>query len=721
MYKAVEKYNINNLKKLASQNKFTLEEIINSGGRCKSGQDYYYDYILQCLRFMLLCPNGNRITYKFAKDCDSGRQYAKPFGIQNLPHNIRDFIIQDTGLIDYDMKNCHFSILHKLCIKHSINAPIVSEIVNDRDSFLKNHKINKIKLLTILNTDKPVVYHTLNDFVKELDSVKTTINTLYSHIVNTNNKKNPISSKTNKILCYFENESLMKVINHYNIKNASLMFDGFQSTVSLNLDDLKDLTGYEWTIKPPDNSDIIEKYYIPTQYDIYKEEVEKNTFITIEPFNIYHRVNETSDYSIKSKSDMSAILAPYKPDNNPNKDFLEFWLADENRREYDRTIFNPDPNFIQSEHPKEFNLYKPFDVLSWDDMEKENIDFFIELVGLNAGEDPEAFDYFMNWIAHIFQFPHIRPDVCVVLKGAQGTGKDSLTKIINLLMGSRNNYLHKTPDFIDIAGNFNDVIDKKIFIQVNELSGGDGCKYQNKFKDMITCEQNSIKKKYMNIYTQDNYIRYMCCSNGFTPVVVENGDRRFAVFNCSFNRKGDFDWWKLVHQQINKKSVLYSIYKYLMNRDLSNFDPSNIVETKAKRVMKSLSGCPLYKFLKYDFNKILPEKEIRKVRYSYIACSEFYDIYQDSEQYEQYKQSSSEIKKIMLNIQGIDAKKILVIKGRPKKNCYVFQMDLVNKYLDTFLQADDEDKEWDETPDIPTTIDGYKTMAELLEDDDSSE
>lgn len=75
----------------------------------------------------------------------------------------------------------------------------------------------------------------------------------------------------------------------------------------------------------------------------------------------------------------------------------------------------------------------------------------------------------------------------------------------------------------------------------------------------------------------------------------------------------------------------------------------------------------------------------------------------------------------MLNIQGIDAKKILVIKGRPKKNCYVFQMDLVNKYLDTFLQADDEDKEWDETPDIPTTIDGYKTMAELLEDDDSSE
>ena len=144
-----------------------------------------------------------------------------------------------------------------------------------------------------------------------------------------------------------------------------------------------------------------------------------------------------------------------------------------------------------------------------------------------------------------------------------------------------------------------------------------------------------------------------------------------------------------------------------MNRDLSNFDPSNIVETKAKRVMKSLSGCPLYKFLKYDFNKYLPEKEIRNVRYSYIACSEFYDIYQDSEQYEQYKQSSTEIKKIMLNIQGIDAKKILVIPSRPKKLCYVFQMDLVNKYLDTFLQGDDEDKEWDNTPDIPTKYKDY--------------
>jgi hypothetical protein len=718
MYKSVEKYNITNLKKLVSQNKYTLEEIINNGGRCKTGDDYYPEYVLSILKQMLLCPNGSRITYKFAKDCDCGRQYAKPFGLQCLPNNIRDYITQDTGLIDYDMKNCHFSILNNLCIKHSLNAPILAELVSDRDAFLKKHNIDKIKLLTIVNSDKPFVYNSLVEFVKEMDDIKSSINDIYKSLVNKGNKKNPISSKTNKILCYFENEALMKVIHHYNIKNASLMFDGFMTTVSLNLQDLKDLTGYEWTIKPHNNTDIIEEYYIPTQYDIYKKEVELNTFITIDPFNFYHRVSPNHDYSIKSKSDMLAILAPYKPDDS-NKDFLELWLLDKDRRQYDRTIFNPDPNFIQSEHPKEFNLYKNFDVLSWNDMEEENIDFFIELVSLNSGTDPEAFQYFMNWIAHIFQFPHIRPDVCVVLKGAQGTGKDSLTKIINKLMGSSNNYLYKTPDFIDIAGQFNDVIDKKLFIQVNELSGSDGCKYQNKFKDMITAEKNNIKKKYMNIYEQDNFIRYMCCSNGFTPVVVENGDRRFAVFNCSFNRKGDADWWKFVHKQINKKSVIYSIYKYLMKLDLSNFDPTDIVETKAKRVMKSFSGHPLHKFLKYDFNKVLPEKEIRKVRYAYIPCSEFYDLYQDSEYYEQYKQSSGDIKKVMLNILGIDEKKILIIEGRPKKNCYVFQMNLVNKYLNTFLQADEEDVEWDKTPDIPTTIDGYKPMEEL--DSQSSE
>jgi len=46
-------------------------------------------------------------------------------------------------------------------------------------------------------------------------------------------------------------------------------------------------------------------------------------------------------------------------------------------------------------------------------------------------------------------------------------------------------------------------------------------------------------------------------------------------------------------------------------------------------------------------------------------------------------------------------------------------MNLVNKYLNTFLQADEEDVEWDKTPDIPTTIDGYKPMEEL--DSQSSE
>jgi len=84
MYKSVEKYNITNLKKLVSQNKYTLEEIINNGGRCKTGDDYYPEYVLSILKQMLLCPNGSRITYKFAKDCDCGRQYARPFGLQCL-------------------------------------------------------------------------------------------------------------------------------------------------------------------------------------------------------------------------------------------------------------------------------------------------------------------------------------------------------------------------------------------------------------------------------------------------------------------------------------------------------------------------------------------------------------------------------------------------------------------------------------------------------------
>jgi hypothetical protein len=308
MYKAKENYNQENIKLLLKQNKETIEEIINDGDRCKTGSEWYVDYIIKCLSHFSRNKGGCKVMYKYAEKCNSGRQYAKPFGLQNLPRNIRNLLTENMGLFDYDIKNAHYQILYNLCIKHSITCTILTTIVNDREKFLKSVDLNKYQLLVFLNMDKPYTNNNniLENLEKELNLIKNSITLIYPQEVEKKKNENILSSKLNKALCYFENEAVMKVIKHYSIKNASIIFDGFMTVIELNLDDLKALTNLTWTIKKSQKFNL-EDYLIENEYDVNKKLFEENNFITLQPLQYYSRISPKHDYFPISYDDFLSI------------------------------------------------------------------------------------------------------------------------------------------------------------------------------------------------------------------------------------------------------------------------------------------------------------------------------------------------------------------------------------------------------------------------------
>ena len=698
--KFTEYINFTNVQKLLNSN---IEDIIENSAKCETNKPWETKYIVNGLKKM---KTINIIKYRFGKNYENGRQYSTKLSLQGCPSNIRGFITQGTGYRDYDMFNAYFAILVKLCSENNIPCLYIKQYLNNREQILKENKLSKRFVLAFLHQDKPKTYDKpfLIGLDNELKIIKPQLISIFlDKISQFDNKKNPISSQMSQILNCFENEALMKVVTTYKLKDAVLIYDGFMTRTELPVESLEELTGYKWVTKdfPPLDIDDLEE---DDEYTIQKGLMEENNFVSLEPFTRYSRINENYDYVIQTKQDFEDRNAIYQiiNDNNQIVPIMKKWLEDPNKRTYDKTVFDPDPNF---NNKRFFNLFKPFDIVNYisedgaQAHEQCNIDDFHTLIhNLSGGsQEPANEEYLLNWLAHLFQKPHINPQTCVVLKGKQGNGKDSLTKTINLLFGEKNNYLTKVSDIDRVVGNFTETLDKKLVVQLNEMEGKDGVKFQNRLKDLITTEYNLINRKYQSLQTQVNYIRWIIFSNTITPVVVELSDRRFFICETDDANMGNHEFWNRYYCNLDNKNFLRSIYDYLMERDITRFNPKCIPKNNDKVHLQLANINPIHKFLKDEWNELFGDdgnpngstelKRIKQIDYYCIKPSKLYWSYQD---YEDARDESEKIfKKIVLNLKGVSLKRI----SGYSVNLFAIRKDLLVKDLNLLVPDIKEETE----------------------------
>jgi hypothetical protein len=63
-------------------------------------------------------------------------------------------------------------------------------------------------------------------------------------------------------------------------------------------------------------------------------------------------------------------------------------------------------------------------------------------------------------------------------------------------------------------------------------------------------------------------------TNNDVPVFIEDSDRRFVLIEASSEKKGDHDFWNRIHSELAKPAVQSAYHHYLLNLDLSDFDPA---------------------------------------------------------------------------------------------------------------------------------------------------
>ena len=179
-----------------------------------------------------------------------------------------------------------------------------------------------------------------------------------------------------------------------------------------------------------------------------------------------------------------------------DKSFVSKWLKDPNNRTYDKIDFLP----TQDAPANVYNTFKEFEGSRAEKCEVNVFDSLImkHIREVIANNNPEVFIYIINFLANLLQHPHKKANIAFIIKSVQGAGKDTIfTWFGNKIL--RNKYYFNDDSAELIFGRFNSCIANKILCILNKASGQDTFTTNEKIKNSITRNINTIEKRNRSI------------------------------------------------------------------------------------------------------------------------------------------------------------------------------------------------------------------------------
>lgn len=535
----------------------------------------------------------------------SGRLFCGG-SVQALPKQIRGFLMSHTR--DIDMVNCHPTILEYICRKHDLECIHLTAYNVDRSKYISSINDGKDTFLKSINNDKinrTIKNQFFNAFDKEMKHIQKCIAEIpeYANYKTTHETKqyNWLGSTLNRILCKYENEILQRaisVINKNNIEIGVLMFDGLMvyqnnfsndtfekllQEIETDVETHFDRLNMKWDYKQHDNTicipndwqeiDTSEPENNDKSYDNVKllfEEthskiIEQGLYTTMLP-------DETITLHQPSKFNESYRHLKYYDfvfDDKTRKwemkdfSFIKRWVNDENIKTYLNIGTYPPPLICPNNI---LNLWQPFAISKYNDLiinDEKAVATFIKHCMILCNNQENVCDYFIKWIAQMFQYPATKT-IAITLISQEGAGKGTLLKLLENMMGY-NKLMETTQPSRDCWGSFNSMMQNCFLCNLNEMSLRETTDAEGRIKGLITDNALNINKKGIDTYAIKSYHRFIITTNNDNPIKSKKDDRRNVVINSSNELIGDIKYFDDIRELFSKIEVQKVIYDYLMN------------------------------------------------------------------------------------------------------------------------------------------------------------
>ena len=257
-----------------------------------------------------------------------------------------------------------------------------------------------------------------------------------------------------------------------------------------------------------------------------------------------------------------------------------YWLNANDRRQFKGIVCAPGGDVEGY-----YNLWKGFSVDprkgDWSLMQAHIAD------NICAGRD-EVYRYVLGWMAFAVQKPNVLPEVALVMRGKQGTGKGVFARGFGKLFGQH--FLHVArPE--NLVGNFNAHLRDAIVVFADEASLVGDKVSEGVLKALITEEELTIEGKFKDIVTCRNLVHLIVASNNERIINAAPEERRFCVLDVSDKHMQQTDYFAAIANQMDeggREAMLYDLER----EDLKVFDPRKYPATGALQDQKIQSMPP---------------------------------------------------------------------------------------------------------------------------------
>jgi hypothetical protein len=305
-------------------------------------------------------------------------------------------------------------------------------------------------------------------------------------------------------------------------------------------------------------------------YAKQKELFELTHFKIIHP-PCYCTIQDDGDIKIQSrkafKESYEHILA-FIPKLNQSDTFLDMWFKDPKIRLYEHIDFIPPPLPCPQ---NTFNMWRGFAAENLNVESSNNIEPVMHHINVLVNHDEKARDYLIKWLAHIIQYPGLLNGIALVFKSEQGSGKNVLLEFMSEIIGN-DLYFETADPTKQLWSRFANGRKNRLLINIDETSGKDTIPASQQLKNHITSKHFNYEAKGVDPITLVNINRFVFTTNNQTPIKIESGDRRYVVFQCSDEKKGNTKYFNELVKFFNEPSNQKAFYEYLKGININNVD-----------------------------------------------------------------------------------------------------------------------------------------------------
>jgi hypothetical protein len=251
------------------------------------------------------------------------------------------------------------------------------------------------------------------------------------------------------------------------------------------------------------------------------------------------------------------------------------WLSASGRRTHSSLVFDPSGNCPEGS-------YNTWRGLAVEPKKGKCGKIVTHIRDVWCSGDTAQFEYVMRWLALLVQKPWIKPEVALVLRSKEGTGKTIVVQILLHIFGPHG---FTTAQKDQVAGRFNGHLFDKVLVVLEEAFFAGDPTAVAAAKALVTNPVLGYEAKGKDAFSAPNYAHVITLTNNEWAVPAGADARRWMVLDVSEARMADHAYFTALADCIENGGT-EAFLNYLFKIDLEGWNPRVLPQSHALRAQQ---------------------------------------------------------------------------------------------------------------------------------------